>query len=412
MTHDSSELLDPGEWKTLAFLFVLALALHAIVSIATARAAGVPLSHLAMFYDGHLYLEIAKSFPLPYSPEGHDYWGQPPGLPALIYIARVLVPDAWADWGLVALLTAWIFASAAPVAFYLLCKQVGSAPFWPSVLFIVANPRWVMTGSLVFSEGPALLLAILGLLAHLRRRPAWCAAFLSAAVMTRYPSLLLGAPIAFGVLWVQRDLRIRALALLAVPLFALAALHGYLAFRIPDFPGVWAVHQIFWNTHLTWPFASFWLGWEKAWLPGVFELTFASLAFYLAAIVIGLRPRERHLRVFPVWIAVVVLFHVSLAGWIGAVAFTRLVILAWPVALLVVWRLAEPRWRARGAVAALAAAAALVSGWYAHAQIARVVSLQPLMQPFLAGTAQRLASDEPHWIDFTRIVDERLKARE
>ncbi len=34
----------------------------------------------------------------------------------MIYIARVLVPNAWADWGLVALLTAWIFASMAPVA--------------------------------------------------------------------------------------------------------------------------------------------------------------------------------------------------------------------------------------------------------------------------------------------------------
>lgn len=408
----SIERLDRGEWRLVGFLFLLALSLHAASSVAAARDAGIPLSHLAIFLDGHLYLEIAKSFPLPYAAEGRDYAGQAPGFPALIFLGRVLVPDAWANWGLVALLVSWVSASLAAVAFYLLCKQVGSAPFWPSLLFIVANPLWASAGSFASSEAPAVLLAIFGLLAHLQRRPGLSAACLAAAVLTRFPSLILAIPIAYGVFFVQRDRRMRMPLLLAVPGLALALLHVYLALRIPEFPGVWAVHSVFWVTQASWPFTSLWQNWGGAW-PQQFvmirELTYVSLAFYLVAMVIGLRPSERQLRVLPVWVAAVVLFHVSLSGWQGAVAFTRLVVVAWPAALLIVWRFVEFSSRARRAAVVVGAVTALYSFWFVHAEAILFVRMQTRHHTFLAETAGRLDSDDPHWIDFTRRLGERIK---
>jgi hypothetical protein len=35
----------------------------------------MPILSLGAFFDASLYIEIAKSFPLPYAPEGPDYFG-------------------------------------------------------------------------------------------------------------------------------------------------------------------------------------------------------------------------------------------------------------------------------------------------------------------------------------------------
>jgi len=99
-------LIAPGDRTAAALVVVLALAFHIASALLEARSVGLPLSSLGVFGDGHLYLEIAKSFPLPFAAEGRDYLGQAPGYPALIYLLRVLVPDDLANWGLLALLAA------------------------------------------------------------------------------------------------------------------------------------------------------------------------------------------------------------------------------------------------------------------------------------------------------------------
>ena len=48
------------------------------------------LTTLGVFFDGHLYVEIAKSFPIPFGPGANDYLGQSPVYPAFIFVARLL----------------------------------------------------------------------------------------------------------------------------------------------------------------------------------------------------------------------------------------------------------------------------------------------------------------------------------
>ena len=56
----------------LALVAALASALHVGVAVAVAARTGIPLQVLGVFFDGHFYLEIARSFPLPYGPEALD----------------------------------------------------------------------------------------------------------------------------------------------------------------------------------------------------------------------------------------------------------------------------------------------------------------------------------------------------
>ena len=63
--------------------------------------------NLAAFYDGHLYLEIAKSFPLPYPPAALDYAGHAPAYPALVSLLHVVSSWAHPHWGWLALLASW-----------------------------------------------------------------------------------------------------------------------------------------------------------------------------------------------------------------------------------------------------------------------------------------------------------------
>ena len=127
-------------------VFALALAFQVATAALAAQSAGIPLAHLGVYFDGHLYIEIAKSFPLPYAPEGRHYLGHAPGYPALIALLRQLTPASWVDWGLAALLASWIPAALSASAFHALCRAAGCAPLWPTLLFVVANPRWLLIG--------------------------------------------------------------------------------------------------------------------------------------------------------------------------------------------------------------------------------------------------------------------------
>jgi hypothetical protein len=162
-------------------------------------------------------------------------------------------------------------------------------------------------------------------------------------------------------------------------------------------------HSVFWDTHLTWPFAALIENaarWLRGTAPGPnFALTYASVAFYLTALAAGLREREPRLRFLAVWVAIITLFHVSLAGEWGGFDFARLAILAWPAALILLWR------RVRLSAPPVAAAA----GWAVAGALSVAVTLDLLVEavrwqrasyPWPTISIQRLEAEQPRWFDF------------
>ena len=386
----------------MAGVFALALLVHGTTAAGAAAAAGLSVEQLGVYFDGHLYLEIARSFPLPYSAEGIAYTGFAPGYPALIYLARVLVPAELASWGSLAVLASLLPAALAAVVFYLLCRELELAPLLPSVAFVVANSRWMSVASTPHPEPLATCLALLCFLAHLRGKTGASVVCLALAGLTRFPAFLLGVPLAYDLLIRQRRLDWRTLAWLSVPPLGFALFVVYLHARIPGYPGLGEAHRVFWDTHLTWPFAALAQSFQP-WLWGPnfpnFVLTYAWVGIYLLSLALGLRAGERPRLFLVLWVATIVLFHVSLSGLIGAWAFQRLVLLAWPAALLILWR-AGGRRLPLAATALALAALAVFGGWLTARGVAGAVAMQGQSQPFLVQAIRRLDSDRPHWVYF------------
>ena len=398
MSNDPPESVgnDP---KTLALLVCVAFATHALLTLALALREGVPLSSLAVYQDGHLYLEIAKSYPLPYAPEALHYTGQAPGYPGLVYLVHLVTPDAWVDWGAAALLASWLSAAAAAGAFFVLCQTLGMRPVWPTLAFVFLNPRWLSQASIASPEPLAECFAIACFAAWLRGRLGWSVALLSLAALCRFPAILLGAPLALGVLVFGNDRRLRVWLTLATPLLVLGLFQLYLAWRVPGFGGIWSEHRVFWEAGFTWPFQMLWRLMGPGFIlgPYLFALTYGSVAVYCLAIAVGFRPSERERWVFAVWTLVVVVFHASLTGREGVWHFTRLAILAWPPALLILWRWAGPRLEGAPALGLLVIG--LLAG-SANALLEGRVFVQHQAQRFLGESIELLGSDEPRWIDF------------
>ena len=386
----------------MAGLFAFALLVHGAIMQMSSRAAGLPLSSLGVYFDGHMYLEIARSFPLPYAAEGIAYTGFAPGYPALIYASRLLVPAALAGWTSLALLSSLVPAALAAVVFYLLCRELELAPLWPTIAFVVANSRWLSVAGTAHPEPLATCLALLCFLAHLRGRTGIAVLCLALAGLTRFPALLLGVPLAYDLLVRQRRRELGTLAWLSVPPLAFALFVAYLNVRIPGYVGLAAAHRIFWDTHVTWPFAALVQSFDRRlWgtLYPHFELTYVWVGIYLLSLALRLRRSERARWFLALWVASIVLFHVSLSGLIGAADFQRLVLLAWPAALLIHWR-AWGRRLPASAVAATLIGLLVFDGWVTLRSISAGVTLQTGRQPFLAEAIGRSGSDAPRWVQF------------
>lgn len=403
MTPSTAPAPARADALPIALLVALSLCLQIGIAAAVTRSTAMPLAWLGVFFDGYLYLDIARSFPLPFSPEGRDYLGQAPGYPALIYLVRQLVPLDTVNWGALALAASWLAGALCAGAFYRVCRAAGLAPFWPSVAFIVANPRWLSVAATAHSESLAMLFVLLTAAAQLRGRLGWAAIWLSLAGLTRFPALLIGAALAFDWLWVRRRRGPRTLALLSLPLLAFAAHNLYLFLRVPGFAGMGAAHSVFWDTRPTWPFQALLenaVRWLQGTAPGPnFALTYLSVAFYLASLAAGLFEREPRLRFLVVWLAVILLFHVSLAGEWGGFDFARLVILAWPAALILLWRRIPFAARPRAAAAGWAVAGVL-SAAITTSLLSEAVRWQRASYPWPAISVRRLHAEQPHWFDF------------
>lgn len=392
-----------------AWLFGVTFALQVALSVAVAASSGMPLPALAAYNDGHLYLEIAKSFPLPYAAEGPHYLGHAPGYPALIAAVHALTPDAWVDWGTAALLASWLPAALSAIAFYALCLATGVPPLWPTLFFVAANPFHVLLGASAHAEPAAGLFAILCFVAFARDRLGWSVAWLSVAALCRFPAILLGAPLAFGVLVLRGRRDLRSVATLGVPLLVFALFNLYLRWRVPGFSNVFESHAIFWDAPFRDAFsaiatlAAMGATWREE-----FPLwaIWINLAVYALALVAGLRPGERERWPLALWVGVIAGFHAALGGVMGALALPRMMILAWPPSVLILARFVGPR-SPRATTAALCALLAIASFALARDVLSFVTRAQA--QTFLPDVIARIHDDEPHWIDFEAWRAERRR---
>jgi len=396
------------ETKRGEMLLLAALSLLLSVAAVLLGMRGEGVGDLGAYFDGHLYIEIARSFPLPYSPDGRDYLGHAPGFAALLSLARLLTPDAL-HWGALALGVTWLSAVAAVLAFYLLCAELDVTPLPASLAFLLANPAWILVSSAPHPEPLAAALALLCFVAYLRGSLPWAVAWLALATLTRFPALLLGGALAFDLLFVRRDWRPRTFAWLSVPLAVFGLFQAYLYWRVPGFTGVWDVHQVHWVSHWTYPFEAMLRYWPLMSERGLFQgpIIYTTVSFYLAATLAGFRPSERHRWWLAVWCGLVLLLHVSMSGTPGVESFTRLALLCWPPALLITWR-CLPR-RALRRPLALAAAVALAGlgglGFWVSFQQIRVAVFVQSHTLWIPRKVAALRSDEPRWVDFKEMRD-------
>jgi hypothetical protein len=395
---------DRRDRVALVALFAGALLLEAGTALWGLSGTRIAFSQLGVFFDGHLYIEIAKSFPLPYSESGVRYAGQAPGYPALLYLGR-LATFGGLDWGALALAGSWLPAALCAPLCFVLCRQVGAPPVFGALLFVLANPRWIGLSATAAPEPIAVLLAMLCLHAHLRGARLAAMLWLAAAVLARFQAILLGLPLAFDLLVLRRERDPASWLRLSIPPLVLALYHLYLRLRIPGFETVFDAHAVWWQTGFTWPLAEFLTrSWDLSWRPAMplVPVAWATLLVYLAAIVVGLRARDGRLVVLPLWVAVIVLFHVSLVGPIGVSDFPRLSILAWPAAALILARAlapVRPRWVV-GAVLALACAFGVQ---FSQRQIRWAVVAQRSV-PWIDDAIRHIADDHPRWI-IDKLVD-------
>jgi hypothetical protein len=392
----------PSQRAEMIALALLSLSISLLTTLIALGPGG--LARLGAYFDGHFYIEIARSFPLPYSADGRDYLGQAPGFAALLSLLRLLTPDAL-NWGVLALGATWLSAVAAVLAFTLLCRELDVPAFPAGLTFLCLNPVWALVTSAAHPEPLAVTFALLCFTAHLRGSLPWSVVWLSLLLLTRFPAILLGGALAFDLLVVRRQLRVRSIAWLSLPL-AVFALHNlYLYWRVPGFTGIWDVHQVHWVAEWTYPFSELIRQWSRMGEIALFQRTviYGTAGFYLIATLLGLRRSERAYWWLSLWAGSILLLHVSLSGQPGVASFTRLAVLAWPAALLIAWR-ARPRPLPLAALAGTCVAAGAFGIYISFSQIRAAVYVQNLtlwMQP----KVRQLESDEPRWIDFKEIRD-------
>ena len=362
---------------------------------------GLPaLASLGIYFDGHLYIDIAKSFPFPYDAGALDYLSHAPGYAGLIALGRLLTPDL-VNWGVLAVLSTWGAAVAATLAFYLLCRELQVPALQASLTFLLANPAWTLVSSAPHSEPLAMAFVLLCFVAHLRGALGWSVTFLSLAMLTRYPAILLGAALAYDLLVAKRRFDLKTIAWLSAPLVVFGLYNLYLASRVPGFTNLIAVHQVHWEAGITVPFAAMVNYWQTAETGGLqFGVIFATAAFYTAMAIIGLRGSQKANAWLAVWVLVIHGFHISLSGQLGVVSFTRLALLAWPAALLIAWKI---RPRALPVVALLTLCGVLggTSIWISQRQIAVAVYFQS-QRDWMRPKLHQIDGDEPRWFAFPK----------
>jgi hypothetical protein len=351
-------------------LFLFATALRALTALAVSLRADVALRDLALFYDGHLYLLVAKTFPALYS-DVHAVFPGFPGPPTFltgwfpVYPGLIrIVSLATDDLRLAALWVAWLAGGAAVVLFHELARDHVEHPAFAAFLFACLPTAWLVGGSLGLVESTFVCFLLAAVLATLRGKLGWAALFAALTALTQKSGFLV-VPILLVLARPHRRAWVPCLGAIA----GLASLQGYLWWRFGDplvnlrttsrvFSGGGELFAIPFSGFVRWmlapdsPFRG--LFWERK------VAVVLETAPYLGTVAwVGLHRPPRALPL-AAWSGGVLLFYASLSGatmpW-SFYAFPRFVCMASPAATLLLCmsaNLGVRRWH--WAAAGLAAA--------------------------------------------------------
>lgn len=354
-----------------AALALAAIAARAAFLAAGASALGVDWRDVALRYDGHVYLRIAKTFPALYvSDAGPFLTGWFPLYPALIRAAGALTGDL----RIAALLVSMAASAAGVLLFRRLAGHVSERPGLAAALFVFFPPIWLVCGGLAFVE-PALVCAEIGaVLAVFEDRP-WTAGAAAAAAALAQKSGFLVAVIAALIVWSRKGrLPGRWIAALALAPLAVLALQGYL-WRVFGDPliNLRVQHEVFGGSLFGAPFAAFVRGvvepspFGGAWRRAAIA---ASGLFYLAVAAAACRGLTQARRPLLIWLGVSLAFFFSLGGFWAFHSLPRFLLLGAPAAIL----LAEP-FLPRGRRLLAAAPLALIPFFIGLVELAQAESL-------------------------------------
>lgn len=337
------------------------IAARVVFLAAGASALDVDWRDLALRYDGHVYLRVAKTLPALYVSAKYDYLpGWFPLYPALVRAAGALTGDLR-----VAAIGVSIAASVAAVLlFFKLAGHFSRRPGLAAALFVFFPPMWLVTGSLAFAEPILVCAAIAAVLAAVEDRP-WAAGAAAAAAALAQKSGFLVALVAALIVWSRRGrLDRRWLAALALAPAVLAALQIYLWIAFGDpLINVAVQRHVFGGGLLGAPFAAFVRGMLE---PGPFggPLRRAAIAlsgfFYLGVAAAAWRRRSASERPLLIWLTVPLAFFFCLGGYWAYHSLPRFLLIAAPPAILLV----EPR-LPKGERWLLAAAALVLIPYFA-----------------------------------------------
>jgi hypothetical protein len=304
-----------------------------IAALAVAcRATGLSVERLALYFDGHEYITIAQSFPLPYGP---DLWLETawlPGYPLAIALAFQIV----GNYAVAALLVSVLASStAAPLLFALARGRPGAIP--AALLMMIGPTMWLTASSLPHSESLFLPLFLATVL--LGRRGRFAAALVTGILTaaTRHTGVFL-TPILLVQCWQRGERRPLMLAACALPTLVLPLLNLYLHTRIPGYPGVLAVPAIIAGGRpFGIPFRTLLEG--VAWAPlnpwGT-AMNVISLVAVAVGLVVVLWQQEFD---FAAWAGAFLGLAISLNGFRAFFEINRYLLPALPVALLALARL-------------------------------------------------------------------------
>jgi 4-amino-4-deoxy-L-arabinose transferase-like glycosyltransferase len=282
-------------------------------------------------FDGHLYMLVARTMPLPYAgaheifplipyPAYITCWF--PGYPTLIATFHWIVGDL----RLAAMLAPLATGLVTTLIVRRIAAIVGERPVLTGLVFAVCPIGWVLSSSLALCDSLFAALTAAMVLAVLRKRIWMAVGFAGAALLTQKAGVLappLGAVLVFRNLYSRRDWLRASRFLLAFA--ALAGLQLYLWWLFGDpLINFKTAESLFGFSDgrlgLTWPGIPFVEGFLNPHpiTVGKRLTTAATLAFYLLAAGIAavklVRHREHRFRYFAllVWIMYPLLFFGSL----------------------------------------------------------------------------------------------------
>jgi hypothetical protein len=338
------------------YLLVFAAALAVRLALLAFLAHQIPMeaAQLSLFYDGHLYQLVSKTFPLVYSGVGDVFpiyrthpthiTGWLPLYPASIRLADVFLPSTQ-----VAALAATQLAAAASVALFARTASRWLPDPRPAVLlFIFLPPWWLLAGTLAFPEALLVLLALAAHEALASGRRGWAIALAGLCMVEQKLGMLVPPILAASELDLRRPGWVRRAADWAWALVPLLLLQGWLAYLFGDWLANARVQQTYFGAHpFDWPLAGIvrrLMGISAAFphdaahrLAGT-----ASFLFYAGVLAWALKRRNPDERPLVWWLGVVVASCACLSDK-GAFSLSRFLVLASPPLLLLLARAAGPR---------------------------------------------------------------------